>query len=406
MKVRKAIAAASLAMILGGAPAYAQISGDVVRIGVIADMSSLYSSVGGPGSVVAAKMAAEDFGGTVLGKPIDVILGDHQNKVDVAAAMAGRWVDSEGVDAFADVATSSTALAIQNQERERQKAVVLISGAGTRALGEEFCSPVGVFWTWNTHSVAAGTVSAAMRQGMKNWYFLTADYAFGHALEKDSTEIIKAGDGRVAGSVRHPLNTVDFSSFLLQTQRSGADVLGLANAGGDTVTSIKQAAEFGITRSGMNVAALLTFISDIHAIGLEQAQGLLLTTAFYWNRTPESREWSLRFFKRHGAMPTMVQAGVYSSVTHYLTAVREAGTDEPKAVVKQMRKMPVNDMFVQGGHLRQDNVMIHDMFLARVKKPSESKEPWDYYDIVATIPAEEVFWPISQSKCPLAKTAR
>lgn len=385
------------------APAHAQISGDVVRIGVLTDLSSLYSAVGGGGSVIAAKMAAEDFGGQVLGKPIDVISADHQNKVDVASGLARRWVDEAGVDAFADVATSSTGLAVQNLEKQRQKAVVLISGAGTRSLGEETCSPVGVTWTWNTYSVAAGTANAAVKQGHKKWFMLTADYAFGHALERDATEIIKANGGEVVGAVRHPLNTADFSSFLLQARGSGAGVIGLANAGGDTINAIKQASEFGL---GIKIAALLTFITDIHSIGLREAQGLLLTTSFYWNRTPKSREWSMRFFKRHGAMPTMVQAGVYSSVSHYLKAVRAAGTDEPKAVVAKMREMPVNDMFTTNGRLREDHVMVHDMFLARVKSPAESKEPWDYFEILRTIPADDVYWPLSSSKCPLVAKAK
>lgn len=405
MKSLTRVALAGLFGLSALVPAQAQISGDVVRVGVLSDLSSLYAAVGGAGSVVAAKMAAEDFGGKVLGKPIDVISGDHQNKVDVASGLARRWVDEMGVDAFADVATSSTGLAVQNLEKQRQKAVVLISGAGTRSLGEEACSPVGVTWTWNTYSVAAGTANAAVKQGYKKWFMLTADYAFGHALEKDASEIIKASGGDVIGAVRHPLNTADFSSFLLQVQSSGAKVIGLANAGGDTINAIKQASEFGITKSGTRIAALLTFITDIHSIGLREAQGLLLTTPFYWNRTPQSREWSQRFFKRHGAMPTMVQAGVYSSVTHYLKAVKAAGTDAPKAVIAKMRELPIDDMFASNGRLREDNVMVHDMFLARVKAPEESKEPWDYYEILRTIPAADVYWPLSASKCPLVVKA-
>lgn len=382
-------------------PVSAQISEDVVRIGVITDSSSLYSAVGGSGSVVAAKMAVEDFGGTVLGKPIEVISADHQNKVDVASGIARRWVDENGVDAFADVATSSTGLAVQNVERERQKAVVLISGAGTRSLSDEACSPVGINWTWNTYSMATGTAKAVLAQGYKTWFMLTADYAFGHALEQDAAKVVANNGGKVLGSVRHPMNTQDFSSFLLEAQRRGVQVVGLANAGGDTVNAIKQASEFGLSQSGIKVAALVTFISDIHAIGLKEAQGLLLTTAFYWNRTPEARVWSLRFFKRHGAMPTMVQAGVYSSVLHYLAAIRSAGTDRPKAVVAKMRELPVNDIFTSNGRIREDNVMVHDLFLARVKSPEQSKEPWDYYEILQTIPADDVYWPISASHCPL-----
>lgn len=380
--------------------AHAQSPGGV-RIGVMSDSSSLYAAVGGPGSTVAAKLAVEDFGGSVLGKPIDIISGDHQNKVDVASALARRWVDEMGVTAFADVATSSTALAVQALEKERQKAVVLISGGGARALSDEACSPVGINWVWNTYSMATGTAGAAVKQGYNKWFILAADYAFGQALEKDATEVIKAAGGQIVGSVRHPLNTPDFASYLVRVQPAGANVIGLANAGGDTVNAIKQGGEFGLKEAGVSMAALLTFITDVHAIGLKQAQGLLLTTPFYWNRTPETRAWSLRFFKIHGAMPTMVQAGVYSSVSHYLKAVQAAGTTEPRAVVAKMREMPINDIFTDNGKIREDNVMVHDMFLAKVKSPSESKEPWDYYEILRRIPADELYWPLSASKCPL-----
>lgn len=384
---------------------HAQSAG-AVRIGVMSDSSSLYAAIGGPGSHLAAKLAVEDFGGSVLGKPIEVIAGDHQNKVDVATSLARRWVDEMGVTAFADVATSSTALAVQALEKERQKAVVLHSGAGTRSLGDEACSPVGVHWVWNTYSMATGTAGAAVKQGYKKWFMLAADYAFGHALERDATEVVKAAGGEVVGSVRHPLNASDFASYLVRVASTGANVVGLANAGGDTVNAIKQGGEFGLKESGINMAALLTFITDVHAIGLKQAQGLLLTTSFYWNRTPETREWSLRFFKIHGAMPTMVQAGVYSSVSHYLKAVQAAGTTEARAVVAKMREIPVNDIFTDNGRIREDNVMVHDMFLARVKTPSDSKEPWDYYEILRRIPAEELYWPLSASKCPLVANAK
>lgn len=380
--------------------ACAQSTGGV-RIGVMSDSSSLYAAVGGTGSYAAGKLAVEDFGGTVLDKPIDIIPGDHQNSVDVASAMARRWVDEMGVTAFADVATSSTALAVQALEKHRQKAVVLISGGGAHALSDEACSPVGVNWTWNTYSMARGTAGAAVEQGYKKWFILAADYAFGHALQKDAADVITANGGEVLGAVRHPLNTHDFSSFLLQAQASGATVIGLANAGGDTINAVKQGSEFGLKAAGTNMAALLTFITDVHAIGLQQAQGLLLTTPFYWNRTPETRAWSMRFFKIHGAMPTMVQAGVYSSVLHYLKAVKAAGTVEPHAVVAKMREIPVRDIFADDGRVREDNVMVHDMYLARVKSPAESKEPWDYYEIVRRIPAETLYWPLQASKCDL-----
>lgn len=402
----KALRTAAIGLVLVAATlqtAMAQTLTKPVKIGVIADMSSLYSAIGGKGSVVAAKMAAEDFGGKVLGVPIEILAGDHQNKADVASTLARRWVDQDGVTAFADVATSSAALAIQTLEREQQRAVVLISGGGARPLADGECSPVGFLWTWNTYSDAKGTANALIQRGAKKWFFITADYAFGQALEKDTTDVVNAAGGTVVGSVRHPLNATDLSSFLLQAQNSGADVVAFANAGGDMVTAVKQSAEFGIAASGKKVAALLTFITDIHGIGLKQAQGLLLTTAFYWNRNAETRAWSQRFYKLHGSMPTMVQAGVYSSVSHYLKAVQAAGTDEAKAVAAKMRQIPVNDMFTHNGRIREDGVMLHDMYLAEVKKPVDSKEPWDYYNILATIPAEKAFWPASESKCKLFK---
>jgi branched-chain amino acid transport system substrate-binding protein len=400
MKLSGKLALSCLCILLP-AVAHAQSTGGGVRIGVMSDSSSVYAAIGGPGSFLAAKLAAQDFGGSVLGKPIEVIPGDHQNKVDVASALARRWTDEMGVTAFADVATSSTALAVQGLEKEQQKAVVLISGAGARALGDEACSPVGILWTWNTYSMATGTAGAAVKQGFNKWFMLAADYTFGQALEKDATEVIKTAGGQVVGAVRHPLNTPDFASYLVRVPATGANVIGLANAGGDTVNAIKQGGEFGLKEAGINMAALLTFITDVHAIGLQQAQGLLLTTSFYWNRTPETRAWAMRFFKLHGAMPTMVQAGVYSSVSHYLKAVEAAGTTEPRAVVAKMREMPVRDIFTDNGKIREDNVMLHDMYLAKVKSPAESREPWDYYEILRTIPADELFWPLSASKCSL-----
>lgn len=400
----KTVTRIALGLLCAAASSTVHAQSGGVKIGVMSDSSSLYAAVGGQGSFVAAKLAVDDFGGSVLGKPIALVAGDHQNKVDVATTLARRWVE-EGVTAFADIATSSTALAVQALEKEQQKAVVLISGGGARALSDEACSPVGINWVWNTYSMATGTARAAVQQGYNKWFILAADYAFGQALERDATQVIKAAGGEVAGSVRHPLNTPDFASYLVRVQATGANVVGLANAGGDTVNAIKQGGEFGLKQSGINMAALLTFITDVHAIGLKQAQGLLLTTPFYWNRTPESRDWSLRFFKNHGAMPTMVQAGVYSSVSHYLKAVKAVGTTDPLTVVAKMREMPIRDMFTDDGKIRDDNVMVHDMFLARVMAPSESKEPWDYYEIVKRIPADELYWPVSESKCPLvAKT--
>lgn len=374
-----------------------------LRIGVMTDLTSLYSPIGGTGSTVATRLAIEDFGGEVLGRPVEMLIGDHQNKVEIASSMAQRWVDVEGVRAFSDVATSSTAIAVQSLERERKGAVVLISGGGTRTLADEECSPVGTLWNWSTYSVATGTANALLQQGAKKWFFITADYAFGHSLEQAVTDVVKAGGGTVVGSVRHPLNSSDFSSYLLQAQTSGADIVALANAGGDTINAIKQASEFGIAESGQKLAALLTFITDIHGIGPEQAQGLSLTTAFYWNRTPETAAWAKRFFAAHGAMPTMVQASTYSSVLHYLKAVEAAGTDDAMAVMAKMRELPVKDIFADNGWLREDGVMMHDFYLAEVKSPDEVAEPWDYYKIVATIPAEKAYWPLSESKCPLVR---
>lgn len=406
MKLTYGIAAFAGMLFVGSIAVNAQTpasAGSVVKIGVLTDMSSLYSPIGGKGSALAARMAVEDFGGKVLGKPIEVVVGDHQNKVDIATSLASRWADVEGVRAFADVATSSTALAVQAQERDKQRAVVLISGGGARQIVDEECSPVGFSWSWNTQSVASSTATAMLAGGAKKWFFITADYAFGHALERTVTEVVKAGGGTVVGSVRHPLNTPDFSSYILQAQNSGADVIALANAGGDMINSVKQANEFGLTNSGKKLATLLTFITDIHGIGLKQAQGLILTTSFYWNRTPETRAFSQRFFKQQGAMPTLVQAGTYSSVLHYLKAVQAAGTDDAKTVAKKMRELPVRDMFTDSGWIREDGIMMHDFYLAQVKKPSESKEPWDYYNILATIPAEKAIWPLSESKCKLVK---
>ena len=406
MRTLRTLATAAALLLAGLAPSHAQTPAAApapLKIGVLTDLSSLYSPIGGKGSAVAARLAVEDFGGKVLGRPVEVVVGDHQNKVDIASSLARRWVDVDGVRAFADVATSSTALAVQILERERQRAVVLISGGGARPLADEECSPVGFLWNWNTYSVATGTANALLQRGAKKWFFITADYAFGHALERSVSEVVKAGGGTVVGAVRHPLNSPDFASYLLQAQNSGADVVALANAGGDMVNAVKQAGEFGLTQSGKKLATLLTFITDIHGIGLKQAQGLMLTTSFYWDRTPEARAWAQRFYKAHGAMPTMVQAGTYSSVLHYLKAVQAAGTDEAKAVAAKIRELPVNDLFAKNGWIREDGLLMHDFYLAQVKKPSESKEPWDYYNVVATIPADKAFWPLSESKCRLVK---
>jgi branched-chain amino acid transport system substrate-binding protein len=401
----KALLAATCALALAtglSSNANAQVSGDAVKIGVLNDQSGLYADFGGRGSVIAAQMAVEDFGGKVLGKPIQVLSADHQNKPDVGSNIARQWYDQDGVDAIADLTTSSVALAVQEIGKQNGK-VTMTSGAATSRLTGDACSPTGFHWAYDTVALANGTGKSVVAEGLKKWFFLTADYAFGYALEKDVSEVVKASGGEVVGSVRHPLNTSDFSSFLLQAQGSGAEVIGLANAGGDTTTSIKQAAEFGIVAGGQSLAGLLLVLSDIHALGLETAKGLVLTTGFYWDLDDESRAWSQRYYERMQRMPNMVQAGVYSSVMHYLKAVQEAGTDEGKVVAAKMKELPIKDMFARNGKVREDGRMVHDMYLARVKTPAQSKKPWDYYEIVRTIPGDQAYLPLDRSPCPLVK---
>jgi branched-chain amino acid transport system substrate-binding protein len=401
----KALLAATCTLALATAlssNASAQVSGDAVKIGVLNDQSGLYADFGGRGSVIAAQMAVEDFGGKVLGKPIQVLSADHQNKPDVGSNIARQWYDQDGVDAIADLTTSSVALAVQEIGKQNGK-VTMTSGAATSRLTGDACSPTGFHWAYDTVALANGTGKSVVAEGLKKWFFLTADYAFGYALEKDVSEVVKASGGEVVGSVRHPLNTSDFSSFLLQAQGSGAEVIGLANAGGDTTTSIKQAAEFGIVAGGQSLAGLLLVLSDIHALGLETAKGLVLTTGFYWDLDDESRAWSQRYYERMQRMPNMVQAGVYSSVMHYLKAVQEAGTDEGKVVAAKMKELPIKDMFARNGKVREDGRMVHDMYLARVKTPAQSKKPWDYYEIVRTIPGDQAYLPLDRSPCPLVK---
>ncbi|HEV7367498.1 ABC transporter substrate-binding protein [Arenibaculum sp.] len=388
---------------LSATAAQAQVSGDRVRIGVLNDQSGLYADFGGIGSVVATQMAVEDFGGTVLGKPIDVVSADHQNKPDIGSNIAREWFDVQGVDAVTELTTSSVALAVQEIAREKGK-LNIVSGAATSRLTGDACSPTGFHWTYDTVALANGTGKAVVAEGGKTWFFLTADYAFGHSLEADVSTVVKEAGGEVMGAVRHPLNTADFSSFLLQAQGSGAQIVGLANAGTDTTTAIKQAAEFGLTQGGQQLAGLLLVLSDIHALGLDVAQDLVLTTGFYWDMDEETRAWSKRYQERmNGRMPNMVQAGMYSAILHYLKAIEAAGTDEATAVAAKMREMPVNDVFAKDGVVRADGRMVHDMYLARVKKPSESTGPWDYYEILQTIPGDEAYLPLDQSACPLVK---
>jgi branched-chain amino acid transport system substrate-binding protein len=402
MKLKHTLLAAAAGVALGAGAAQAQISDDVVKIGVLTDMSSLYADLAGPGSIWAAEQAVKDFGGTVAGKKIEIVSADHQNKPDVGSNIVRQWIDVDHVDAIADVPTSSVALAVQQVTKEKGKPF-LMSGPASSDLTGKSCSPTGVHWTYDTYALAHGTGGAMVKQGGDSWFFITADYAFGHALERDTMEVVKQAGGKVLGAVRAPLNSPDFSSFLLQAQASKAKVIGLANAGGDTVNSIKQAAEFGIVAGGQKLAGLLVFISDVNALGLQTAQGLVLTEAFYWDQNDETRAWSKRFIDANKKPPTMVQAGVYGAVTHYLKAIDAAKSDDGVTVVKKMRELPINDFMTKNGKLREDGRVMRDMYLFEVKKPSESKHQYDYYKQLATIPADQAFRPLSESECPLVK---
>ncbi|WP_316154850.1 ABC transporter substrate-binding protein [Cupriavidus sp. BIC8F] len=379
------------------------ISDGVVKIGVLTDMSSIFSDIGGKGSVVAAQMAVDDFGGKVLGAPIQVVSADHQNKTDVAATLARGWFDNQKVDVIQDALPSSVALAVSNLGKLKHK-IVIASGAGTTRLSNEDCSPYTIQYSYDTYAFAANTVKALARRGDNSWYFLTVDYALGASLEKDGTEALSSVGGTMKGKAKHPINSADLSSYLLQGQSSGAKVIGLANAGADTVNAIKTAADFGINTAGkQKLAGLHMFISDIHSLGLQAAQGMTLTTSFYWDRDDATRAWSQRFFEKTGRMPTLVHAGVYSSTTHYLKAIQAARTDDSDAVLARMRETPVNDFFAKNGTIRADGLMVHDMYLVEVKRPQESKRPWDYYKINSVIPASEAFRPLSASTCPLVR---
>jgi branched-chain amino acid transport system substrate-binding protein len=402
---RHAATLGALAIAVAGAAGAAdgKLSDNVLKIGVLTDMSGLYADVGGEGAVVAARMAVEDFGGKMFGTPIEIVSADHQNKADIGANKAREWFDTGKVDMAIEMLNSAVGLAVQGVGAEKKR-ITINTGAAASKLTGEACSPSGIHWVYDTYALAHGTAHQVVKNGGDSWFFLTADYAFGHNLEKDVTEVVKADGGKVLGSVRHPLNTADFSSFLLQAQSSKAKVIGMANAGGDTQNTIKQAAEFGIGKGGQSLAGLLVFLTDVHSVGLEKAQGMYLTTGWYWDSSDETRKWAQRFYDRHKKrMPTMVQAGVYSGVMHYLKAVQAAGTDDTDAVMAKMRATPVNDMFAKNGVVRADGLMQHDMYLAQVKKPSESKREWDYYRIVATIPGDKAYKPLSQSECPLLK---
>ncbi|QRG07008.1 ABC transporter substrate-binding protein [Xanthobacter dioxanivorans] len=384
------------------ASARAQISDTVVRIGVLGDMGGQFADIGGKGSVVAAQLAAEDFGGKVAGVPIEIIAGDHQNKADIGGATLRKWFDEGGVDAVADLPVSSVALAAQEIARERKK-TLLISGAAVSDLTGKACSPYSTHWADDTYALANATGRAVTAAGGKTWFFLTVDYSFGHAMERDASAAVTAAGGKVLGATRHPLGTADFSSFLIQAQASKAEVVGLANVGGDTTNSIKQAAEFGITSGGQKVAGFLVFITDVHAIGLPLAKGLRVTTGFYWDQNDKARAFAKRFFAKMGRMPTKQQASVYASITHYLSAVAASGTDEAGKVNAEMRRLPV-DYFGHAASIRADGRVLYDLTLYEVKSPAESKAPWDYYKPVTTLPAAEVFRPAGETGCLLGKS--
>jgi branched-chain amino acid transport system substrate-binding protein len=399
--LRKMSAAVTLALAAGGVQA--QVSDGVIKIGVMNDMSSLYADIAGPGSVVAARMAVEDFGAAKKGMKVEIVSADHQNKPDVGSSIARQWYDVDKVDVIVDVPTSSVALAINQVTKDKGKAF-LVSGAATSDLTGKACSPNTIHWTYDTWMLANGTGSAIVKTGGDSWFFLTADYAFGHALERDTEAVVQKGGGKVLGKVRHPLNAQDFSSFLLQAQASKAKIIGLANAGGDTINSIKQAAEFGIVRRGQNLAGMLVFISDIHGLGLNTAQGLIFTETFYWDQNDQTRAWTKRFApQNNNKYPTMVQAGVYSAVIHYLKAVEAAKTDDGTKVIAQMKSMPTEDTLFGKGRIRQDGRKIHPALLVEVKKPNESKGPYDYYNIRTTIPADQAFRPEKDGGCSLVK---
>ncbi len=392
--------ALAVAMVAASMSAQAQMSGGVVKIGVLTDLSGTYSDLAGSGAVLATQMAIDDF--IAKEKPgfkIEMVTADHQNKADIASNKAREWFERDGVDTTTELVTTSVALAVMKVAKEKDR-IVIMNGPASTPITNEQCNDVTVHYTYDTYALSNGTAKAVTKQGGKSWFFLTADYAFGQALERDATAVVQANGGKVLGSVRHPFPGSDFSSFLLKAQSSGAQVIGLANAGADTTNAIKQAAEFGITPK-QSLAGLLMFITDIHSLGLKATQDMYLTEGFYWDLNEETRAWSRRFFDKQRKMPTMVQAGQYSSIYHYLKAVKAAGTDDTGKVMAAMKKAPINDFFAKKGYIRDDGRMVHEMYLMQVKKPSESKYPWDYYHVRQVIPAEEAFQPLSQSKCPL-----
>ena len=403
-KLNPLVAACTLtaAGLLGAAaPAQAQISGDTIKIGIITDMSGLYADIDGPAGVEAIRMAVAEMGGAINGKKIEVLSADHQNKADVAAGKAREWFDTQGVDLLIGGTNSGTNLAMAKVAAEKKKLFISV-GAATSALTNDQCNPYTVHWAYDTVALAKGTGNAVVKAGGKTWYFLTADYAFGAALQNDTSAVVKAAGGTIVGSVKHPLSASDFSSFLLQAQASKAQILGMANAGGDTINTIKAANEFGITKT-MKLAGLLIFINDIHSLGLKTTQGMYLTDSWYWNRDAETRAWSRKFFEKIKRMPSSIQAGDYSAALNYLQAVKATGTDDADKVLAQLRKSKVNDIFAKGGYIRDDGRMVHDMYLMQVKSPDKSTEPWDYYNVAEVFKGEAAWQTKADSKCPLWK---
>src|SRR5437773_2164423 len=402
-RLKGSLIAVAVAGALVAGAAQAQVADGVIKIGVLSDTSSLYTDLAGAGSVAAARLAVEDSGIEKRGYKVEIVSADHQNEADVGSAIARQWYDVDKVDVILDVPNSGVALAVNQITRDKGKAL-LVSGAATADLTGKACSPNTIHWTYDTWVLANGTGSAIVKTGGDTWFFITADYAFGHALERDTEAVVLKNGGKVLGKVRHPLNTADFSSFLLQAQASKAKIVGLANAGGDTTNSIKQAAEFGIVKGGQSLAGLLVFITDVHGLGLPTAQGLIFTETFYWDLNDKTRAFAKRFAERDkGIHPTMIHAGVYSAVLHYLKAVEALKSDDGTKVIAKMKEMPTDDPLFGKGTIRVDGRKIHPAYLVEVKKPAESKAAWDYYKIRATIPADQAFRPLDQGECPLVK---
>ncbi len=400
--MKSAIAAAVIGMTSATLPVAAQVSDNAVKIGVLVDMGGVYSANGGPGVITAVNMAVKDFGGQVLGKPIQIVSADYQNKVDITSAKARQWYDVDKVDMIIESTDSSSAIALQKLGVEKRK-ITIFAGSASSALTNKECSPYGIHYVYDTYSLATGTARAVLQEGGNSWYFVTADYAFGHSMEKDTSAVVNQMGGKVLGTARHPLSAQDFSSFLIQAQASKAKVVGLANAGRDTQNAVRQAAEFGIVKGGQTLATLLIFDTDLKGMGLNVAQGLQFTTGFYWDYNQETRDWSNRFFALHKGMPTMIHAGAYSAVMHYLNAIKAVGTDDTEAVMKKMKEAPINDFFAKNGKIRVDGRMIHDMYLAEAKKPSESKGEWDLLKIKRVIPGDQAYQPLAESTCSLVK---